>query len=267
MRTPILAGNWKLNKTIAQSREFVASFTPLVQGASGVDIVLCPVFTALDATREAIGTAPIALGAQDMYWKDAGAYTGEVSAPLLQDAGASYVVLGHSERRGRFGVPEPDLEGQAGAVFGDSDQSVNKKLEAALAHGLTPIVCVGETLAERQNGHTDAVVENQTVMALNGIEANQISKLVFAYEPVWAIGTGETCEADEANRVCGVIRATIATGFGAEAGDAVRIQYGGSVKPENAAQLLSLPHIDGALVGGASLKADSFAAIVKAALA
>ncbi len=267
MRTPILAGNWKLNKTIAESREFVASFTPLVQDVSGVDIVLCPVFTSLHATREAIGTAPIALGAQDMYWKDAGAYTGEVSAPLLLDAGASYVVLGHSERRGRFGVPEPDLEGQAGAVFGDSDQSVNKKLGAALAHGLTPIVCVGETLAERQNGHTDAVVENQTVMALNGIENGDIAKIVFAYEPVWAIGTGETCGAEEANRVCGVIRATIATGFGAEAGEAVRIQYGGSVKPENAAQLLSLPHIDGALVGGASLKADSFAAIVKAALA
>jgi triosephosphate isomerase len=266
MRTPIIAGNWKLNKTISESRDFVASLKPLVQGVAGVEIVLCPVFTALDAARTAIGESPIGLAAQDMYWKDSGAYTGEVSAPILKDAGASYVVLGHSERRGRFGVPEPDLEGQAGAVFGDSDQSVNKKLSAALSHGLTPIVCVGETLTERQNGHTDAVVENQVVVALNGIESGEISKIVFAYEPVWAIGTGETCEAEEANRVCGVIRATIETSFGAEAGEAVRIQYGGSVKPENAAQLLSLPHIDGALVGGASLKADSFAAIVKAAV-
>lgn len=267
MRTPIIAGNWKLNKNIAQSREFVAQLVPLLSDTSNVDVVLCPVFTSLSATKEAIGDAPISLAAQDMYWKDSGAYTGEVSAPLLQDAGASYVVLGHSERRGRFGVPEPDLEGQAGTVFGDSDQSVNKKLAAALSHGLTPIVCVGETLAERQNGHTDAVVENQTVMALDGIAAEQIENIVFAYEPVWAIGTGETCEADEANRVCGVIRATLASGFGEEVAQKVRIQYGGSVKPENAAQLLALEHIDGALVGGASLKADSFAAIVKAAVA
>ncbi len=265
MRIPIIAGNWKLNKTIAQSIAFVTELEPLIEAANGVEIVICPVFTALHATRSAIGDAPIALAGQDMYWKESGAYTGEVSASLLKDAGASYVILGHSERRGRFGVPEPDLEGQAGAVFGDSDQSVNKKLVAALENGLIPIVCVGETLAERQNGHTDAVVENQIVMALNGIEAAQVARTVFAYEPVWAIGTGETCEADEANRVCGVIRATLASGFGAEASEAARIQYGGSVKPENAAQLLALEHIDGALVGGASLKADSFAAIVRAA--
>lgn len=267
MRTPIIAGNWKLNKTISEARDFVASFKPMIEDVSDVEVLLCPVFTAIAATKDAIGGAAIAVAAQDMYWKDSGAYTGEVSAPLLLDAGASYVVLGHSERRGRFGVPEPDLEGQAGAVFGDSDQSVNKKLHAALAHGLTPIVCVGETFTERHNGHTDAVVENQTVMALDGISAEQIATIVFAYEPVWAIGTGETCEADEANRVCGVIRATIAAGFGGAAGEAVRIQYGGSVKPENAAQLLSLEHIDGALVGGASMKPDSFAAIVKAATA
>ncbi len=267
MRTPIIAGNWKLNKTIAESTAFVAALKPLLQDVSGVEVVLCPVFTALDATRNAIGDAPISLAGQDMYWKESGAYTGEVSAALLQDAGAKYVVLGHSERRGRFGVPEPDLEGQAGGVFGDSDQSVNKKLVAALAAGLIPIVCVGETLQERQNGHTDAVVENQIVMALHGIPAEDVAKTVFAYEPVWAIGTGETCDASEANRVCGVIRATLNSNYDAATGDAARIQYGGSVKPENAAQLLSLDHIDGALVGGASLKADSFAAIVRAATA
>ncbi|PQV63103.1 triosephosphate isomerase [Abditibacterium utsteinense] len=266
MRTPIIAGNWKLNKTISESTEFVASLQSLLGDFAGAEVVLCPVFTALHATKTALGDSPIALAGQDMYWKESGAYTGEVSASLLKDAGAKYVILGHSERRGRFGVPEPDLEGQAGAVFGDSDQSVNKKLVAALENGLVPVVCVGETLSERQNGHTDAVVENQIVMALNGIEASQIAGIVFAYEPVWAIGTGETCEADEANRVCGVIRATISSGFGEAAAQATRIQYGGSVKPENAAQLLSLEHIDGALVGGASLKADSFAAIIKAAL-
>lgn len=265
MRIPIIAGNWKLNKTIAESRAFVAELKPLVQDVQGIEIVLCPVFTALDATRNAIGDAAVSLAGQDMYWKASGAYTGEVSAALLQDAGAKYVILGHSERRGRFGVPEPDLEGQAGGVFGDSDQSVNKKLAAALEAGLTAIVCVGETLAERQNGHTDAVVENQIVMALKGIDADAVSQTVFAYEPVWAIGTGETCDALEANRVCGVIRATLSSGFGEAASQAARIQYGGSVKAENAAQLLALDHIDGALVGGASLKADSFAAIVRAA--
>lgn len=265
MRTPIIAGNWKLNKTIGEAKSFAEEFKPLVAGVTGVDTLLCPVFTALAATSEALQGSSVAVGAQDMYWKDSGAYTGEVSPPFLKDAGATYVILGHSERRGRFGVPEPDLEGHAGAVFGDSDQSVHKKLHAALAAGLIPIVCCGETLTERQNGHTDAVVENQVVVATAGLTAEQAAALIIAYEPVWAIGTGETCEADEADRVCGIIRATVGAGFGAAAADGVRVQYGGSVKPDNAADLLGRPNIDGALVGGASLKADSFAAIVKAA--
>ena len=265
MRKPIIAGNWKLNKTLAETREFIETFKPLVDEATTVEIVLCPVFTALSTAQSALEGSSIGLAAQDIYWKDSGAYTGEVSAPLLKDAGATYVLLGHSERRGRFGVPEPDLEGQAGNVFGDSDASVAKKLVAALNHGLVPIVCVGETLQERQNGHTDAVVENQTATALEGLDAAQIGTIVLAYEPVWAIGTGETCDAAEANRVCGVIRATVAAKFGTGLGEAVRIQYGGSVKPDNAKELLSMEHIDGALVGGASLKADSFAAIVNAA--
>jgi triosephosphate isomerase len=189
----------------------VSELKPLVADTSNVDVVLVPPFTALSAAAEAAQGTNISIAAQDMYWKDSGAYTGEISAPMLLDAGCKYVVLGHSERRGRFGVPEPDLEGQAGNVFGDSDQSVNKKLHAALQHGLTPIVCVGETLTERQNGHTDAVVQNQTAAALEDIHADQASTLIFAYEPVWAIGTGETCASDEADRVCGVIRATIAS--------------------------------------------------------
>ena len=265
MRIPIIAGNWKLNKTIAQTTEFAAQFAPQVADTSGVDIVLCPPFTALAAARDALANSNVKLGAQDLYWKTSGAYTGEISAPLLADAGATYVLVGHSERRGRFGISEPDLEGQAGGVFGDSDASVALKARAALDGGLTPIICVGELLVERQNGHTDAVVENQTTLALNGLSAAQVSGLVVAYEPVWAIGTGETCDATEANRVCGVIRATIGAAFGAGVAEAVRVQYGGSVKPETAGELLGMEHVDGALVGGASLKPDSFAAIVRAA--
>lgn len=266
MRTPILAGNWKLNKTIAETSAFFSDFTAAVADANGVDVVIFPPFTALAAAKSGAENSAVQIGAQDIYWKDAGAYTGEISAPLLKDAGAAYVLVGHSERRGRFGVPEPDLEGQAGNVFGDSDASVHLKTAAALAGGLIPIVCCGELLAERQNGHTDAVVENQIALALDGLSAEQVSGLVLAYEPVWAIGTGETCDASEANRVCGIIRATVASQFGTAVGEAVRIQYGGSVKPESATELLSMEHIDGALVGGASLKADSFAAIVKAAV-
>jgi triosephosphate isomerase len=265
MRTPLIAGNWKLNKTIAQAEAFAEELKPLVADIAGVEVLLCPVFTALYPLREEVQGANIMLGAQDVFWKESGAYTGEVSAALLKDAGCTHVIIGHSERRGRFGVPEPDLEGEAGHVFGDNDHSVNKKLRAALEAGLTPIVCVGETLVERNNGHTDAVVENQVAMALQDVGAAQAAKIVFAYEPVWAIGTGETCDAAEANRVCGVIRAAIGGVLGADATEAVRIQYGGSVKPDNAVELLSQPHIDGALVGGASLKADSFAAIVRAA--
>lgn len=265
MRTPIIAGNWKLNKTIAEAEAFIEEFKPLVADASGVEILVCPVFTALHTVNAAIPGTNVKLGAQDVFWKDSGAYTGEVSAPLLKDAGCSHVIVGHSERRGRFGVPEPDLEGEAGHVFGDNDHSVNKKVHALLGHGLVPIICVGETLIERQNGHTDAVVSNQTVMALQGVEASQADNIVFAYEPVWAIGTGETCDATEADRVCGVVRNAIDGALGSAAAGAIRIQYGGSVKPENAEQLLGQPQIDGALVGGACLKADSFAAIVKAA--
>jgi triosephosphate isomerase len=267
MRTPLIAGNWKLNNTLAEAEAFIEALKPLVAEVEGVEILICPVFTALHVAREEIAGTNIMLGAQDMFWKDSGAYTGEVSLPLLKDAGCTHVIIGHSERRGRFGVSEPDLEGEAGHVFGDNDHSVNKKVLAALAHEVVPIICVGETLTERQNGHTDAVVSNQTVMALQGVEASQAEKIVFAYEPVWAIGTGETCDATEADRVCGVIRNAIDGVLGSAAAGAIRIQYGGSVKPDNAALLLGQPQIDGALVGGACLKADSFSAIIHAAKA
>jgi triosephosphate isomerase len=265
MRTPLIAGNWKLNKSISEAVAFIRELKPLLQQASGVEVLICPVFTALAAGRDVAAGSNIQLGAQNMFWKESGAYTGEVSASLLRDAGCSHVIIGHSERRGRFGVPEPELAGDAGRVFGDTDEAVNKKLHAALGNGLTPIVCVGETLDERKAGQTDATVQSQTRAALSGIVASAVAGIVFAYEPVWAIGTGETCEAEEADRVCGVIRATVGELHGGPAADAVRIQYGGSVKPDNAADLLGRPNIDGALVGGASLKADSFAAIVNAA--
>lgn len=263
MRTPLIAGNWKLNKTIAEATAFVEELKPLIADTEGVDVLLCPVFTALSATAQSAQGSAITIGAQDIYWKATGAYTGEVSALLLKDAGATYVLVGHSERRGRFGVPEPELEGDAGKVFGDNDTTVNKKALAALENGLTPIICVGETLAERQAGDTDSIVQAQTRAALKDVDDN--ADIVFAYEPVWAIGTGETCEAEEANRVCGVIRAAVGEVFGEAAAQKVRVQYGGSVKPDNAADLLGREHIDGALVGGASLKADSFAGIVRAA--
>lgn len=263
MRKPVIAANWKLNKTIQEAQSFIADFKPLVAGTSNVEIIVCPIFTALAAVSEAAKGSNIATGAQDIFWKDNGAYTGEISAPFLKDAGAQYVIIGHSERRGRFGVPDADLQGDAGKVFGDTDASVNAKIKAALAHDLIPIICVGETLDEREANRTDAVIEAQVKAALEDIGG--VEKTIFAYEPVWAIGTGKTCDSAEAGRVCGFIRSVIANVTNQEVSDAVRIQYGGSVKADNATELLSHPDIDGALVGGASLKAETFAPIIDAA--
>lgn len=263
MRTPVIAANWKLNKTIQEAQAFIQDLKPLVQNSSNVEIVICPVFTALAAASEAVQGSNITVGAQDIFWKDNGAYTGEVSAPLLKDAGCSYVIIGHSERRGRFGVPEAGLQGDAGKVFGDTDASVNAKIKAALAHQLIPIICVGETLEEREANRTDAIIEAQVQAALDGV--GNVETTIFAYEPVWAIGTGKTCDTGEAGRVCGHIRSVLAKLAGEAVANAIRIQYGGSVKAENAGELLSHPEIDGALVGGASLKAETFAPIVNAA--
>lgn len=264
-RIPFIAGNWKMNNTLAEAEALVNELKPMVADAQGVEIAVCPPFTALAAVAKAMEGSNIALGGQGMFWKASGAYTGEVSPAMLRDVGCTHVIVGHSERRGRFGVLEPDLSEALLKVFGDTDESVNAKAKAAFSNQLIPILCVGETLAERQAGQTDTIVKEQTQAALTGLPPEQVATVVMAYEPVWAIGTGETCAADEANRVCGVIRAAIAACCGAEVSEQVRIQYGGSVKPDNAAELLSQTHIDGALVGGASLKAASFAAIVKAA--
>lgn len=265
MRKKIIAGNWKMNKTVSEALSLVEDLRAL--GAQQtVDVVVCPPYIALYSVVKALEGTSIAVGAQGLFWKNSGAYTSYVSGPMIADAGAKYVIVGHSETRGRFGVAEPDFTEDLLKVFGDTDAAVNLKSIAALANNLVPIICVGETLAERKAEKTDDVVREQVAGALKGISAEDVSnRVVFAYEPVWAIGTGEVCAADEANRVCGVVRDAVAQAYGAAVAEAVRIQYGGSMKPDNAAELLRQPNIDGGLIGGASLKAADFAAIVNAA--
>lgn len=264
MRRKIIAGNWKMHMTCAEAAALINELKPLAAARPDVETLVCPPYTALYVAREALNDSNIGLGAQNVFWKEKGAYTGQIAPGMLHDLGVEYVIIGHSEARGRFGVPEPDFDEVILRHFGDTDASVNRKLKAALAAGLKPICCVGETIDERRAGQTDAVVTGQTERALEGVEASAVPGLIFAYEPVWAIGTGEVCDSAEADRVCGLIRACVQRLYGAEAAAQVRVQYGGSVKPDNAADLLSRPHIDGALVGGASLKAADFAAIIHA---
>ncbi|MBI3910116.1 MAG: triose-phosphate isomerase [Armatimonadetes bacterium] len=265
MRRPIIAGNWKMNKTAAEARVLIQQIAPAAATRPDVDVVVCPPFTALHAAAYPdVARAAVQLGAQDMFWKDTGAYTGEVAPGMLLKLGCRYVIIGHSERRGRFGVLEPDFTPEVLSVFGETDATVQLKTHAAFRHGLTPIVCCGETLGERRAGRTDAVVTQQLEHGLEGVSADQARNLVIAYEPVWAIGTGEVCDPEEANRVCGVIRGALGRQFG-DVAASIRIQYGGSVKATNAAAILSREEIDGALVGGASLVAEEFNQIVAAA--
>ncbi|MFZ5815613.1 MAG: triose-phosphate isomerase [Bacillota bacterium] len=249
MRTPVIAANWKMHKTLAEARQFVTEFLPKVEGLAGVEIVLCPTFTALAAVGQALAGSAVRLGGQNMSKESQGAFTGEISGPMLKDAGCSYVILGHSERR---------------TLFGEGDALVGEKTRAALAHGLIPIVCIGETLQEREAGQTDAVNRRQLTAALAGLSPEQVSGLVIAYEPVWAIGTGRNCDPGDAQATIAAIRGVVAEQFGPEAAGKVRIQYGGSVKPGNIAEYMAQPDIDGALVGGASLDPASFAAICAA---
>ncbi len=274
-RRPIIAGNWKMNKgTTREATELAAELVETLKKGSGdetlaasVDVVICPPYTVFHAVREAIGDFDgIAIGAQDAFWKTSGAYTSQISPEMLVDAGVTYVILGHSETRGRFGVAEPDFTPDILRVFGETDATVNRKTRAAISAGLVPIVCIGETKTEREAGHTDGVVQAQVTGALQDLTAESVAGIVFAYEPVWAIGTGLTCSAEEADRVCGVVRQTVAALYDAATAEAVRIQYGGSMKPDNAADLLARPNIDGGLIGGASLKAADFAAIIHAAV-
>ncbi|HHX43831.1 MAG TPA: triose-phosphate isomerase [Chloroflexi bacterium] len=251
MRTPILAGNWKMNKTVAEAEALVRAMIDPLVAIEGVDKVFCPPFMAIPAVARLVEGTPIGVGAQDMYWEESGAYTGEIS-PLMVAEFCRYVIIGHSERREHFG---------------ETDETVNNKIRAALQHGLVPIVCVGETLEQRDAGITDAWVSGQVEAALRGIPAEQVAGIIMAYEPIWAIGTGRAATAADAEHICGnVVRATITRLFGQTTADAVRIQYGGSVNSANAAELLAQPNVDGGLVGGASLKAEDFVAVVRAAV-
>lgn len=264
-RTPLIAGNWKMHKTVAEAVSFAHDLIPRVEGLNKVEVAICPPATALHAVGEALAGSNVALGAQDMFWADQGAFTGMISPVMLKEVGCKYVIIGHSERRGRFGKADESLTAETARVFGDTDASVNLKVKAALAHDLVPIVCVGEMLDERDAGETDAVVERQIKAGLEGVSPQQVAGMVIAYEPVWAIGTGRACDAEEANRVIGVIRRVVEETFGEDTAKRVRIQYGGSVSEKNAHELLSQPEIDGGLVGGASLDVSRFTLIVQAA--
>ena len=248
MRKPIIAGNWKLNNTSQQAIELVTLLKRGLSDVTQVDIVVCPVTTALTDVRDILSESNISLGAQNVYWEDSGAFTGEVSAPLLKDIGVQYVIIGHSERR---------------QYFGETDEMVNKRIKAALRSHLTPIVCVGEVLKEREANQTFDVIHKQCEGAFAGLTAEDMRKIVIAYEPVWAIGTGKTATPDQAQEVHQFIRGLLVKLYNDHVAQTIRIQYGGSVKPENSAELMSQPDIDGALVGGASLKADSFIDIIK----
>ena len=252
MRKPIIAGNWKLNKTIKEAIELVTMLKRLITDTQHVDVVVCPTFTALSDVSEILMESEIGLGAQDVYWEDKGAFTGEVSPGLLKDAGASFVIIGHSERR---------------QFFHETNDTVNRKTKAVLSAGLTPIVCVGESLAEREANRTFSVIGEQLKGSLKDLNPEQMKKSILAYEPVWAIGTGKVATPVQAQEVHAFIRKEILKAFGEETANALRIQYGGSVKAENIAELMKEPDIDGALVGGASLDAKSFTDIVKNAAA
>ncbi|NUP98230.1 MAG: triose-phosphate isomerase [Armatimonadetes bacterium] len=267
-RVAVAAANWKMNKTIAEAKAYMAELKSAMAEVKGeVEVVVFAPFTTLTAVAEGAAGSQAAVGGQDCYWAASGAYTGEVSIDMLKDAGCSHVLVGHSERRRRFGVPEPELTTELGDVFGDNDATVNKKLLAAVEGGLAACLCVGETLAERQRGETDAVIEIQLRRGLQNVDAATARNLLIAYEPVWAIGTGEVCAADEANRVCGVVRCALAGIYDTATAEAVRVLYGGSMKPDNVAGLVALEHIDGGLVGGASLEVKNFKPIIDACAA
>ncbi len=252
MRRTLIAGNWKLNKTIKEAIELVTLLKRQAFDFQNVDVVVCPPFTALSGVSEVLMESDIKLAAQDIFWEEKGAFTGEVSASLIKDAGAQFVIIGHSERR---------------QFFHETDDAVNKKIKAALKNSLTPIVCVGETLKERESDKTFGLVGAQLKGGFSGFNIEEMRRVVIAYEPVWAIGTGKVATPAQAEEVHAFIRKEIVNSFKEETANGIRILYGGSVKPDNIAQLMAQPDIDGALVGGASLEAGAFSEIVKQASA
>jgi len=248
MRKTIIAGNWKLNKNSKEAIELVTLLKRDLYKINDVDVIVFPVFTVLSDLRDVLSESNIKLGAQNLFWEDAGAFTGEISAPLLKDAGADYVIIGHSERR---------------QYFSETNETVNKKIKAALAHALTPVVCVGENLEQREADKAFDVISQQCRESLSGFTAEEIKKMIIAYEPVWAIGTGKTATPQQAQEVHKFIRDLLVELYDQEIAESITIQYGGSVKPENIKELIAQNDIDGALVGGASLKKESFVEIVK----
>lgn len=246
MRTPVIAGNWKMNKGPKEAAELIHELKPLVKDAKATVVVCVP---AVDyaAVKTAIRGSKIKLGAQNVHYKEAGAFTGELSAAMLKEAGVDYVIIGHSERR---------------QYFGETDETVNLRVKAAVEGGLIPIICVGELKEQREAGYTNPLVTYQTLIALTGLTEEQVKKVIIAYEPVWAIGTGLTATDEQANETIGVIREAVKSKYGKKVSDKVRIQYGGSMNPKNVKGLMSQPEIDGGLIGGASLKAPDFSQVV-----
>ena len=251
MRRPFIAGNWKMFKTVHQTTVYVKELRNLVKDVNDVTVVVAPPFTSVHAASEAARNSNVAVSAQNMFWEKEGAFTGEISAGMIKEAGAEYVIIGHSERR---------------TLFGETDETVNRKVRAAIAGTLTPIVCIGETLQEREASRTLDVLDRQIKGGFDGVTGSELAALVIAYEPVWAIGTGRTATPAQAQEAHAHIRARLTQWFGQDAASRCRILYGGSVKPENIAALMAQPDVDGALVGGASLDADSFAKIVNGAV-
>lgn len=247
MRTPIVVANWKLNKTIGEAIRFASALRDAVSDVGGVEIVVAPAFTALSSVSSALGESNVHLAAQDVFWEDDGAFTGEISPAMLKDVGCEYVIIGHSERR---------------QFFGETNESANRKVKAVLSNDLKPILCVGENLEDREAGRTESVIENHVRNGLAGIPPEALASTVIAYEPVWAIGTGVTATPDQAQRAQKSIRSLLSEMYSADLASGVRIQYGGSVKPDNISELIAQPDVDGALVGGASLEVETFAQIV-----
>ena len=269
-RKPIIAGNWKMNMTPAEAKELIAALIPLVADAA-CDVVICPPFVDLPVAVELTKGTNLFVGAQNIHWAEKGAYTGEISAAMLKCIGVAYAIVGHSERRQYFGETDETVNGRAKAAiaagitpiicvgkgFAHADDGRN-----AIAAGITPIICVGESLAQREAGETEQVVSGQTEAALSGIAAGDVKRLVIAYEPIWAIGTGKTATKEQANETIACIRKTVERLYCPGTAEAVRIQYGGSMNPKNASELMAMPEIDGGLIGGASLKAEDFARVV-----
>jgi triosephosphate isomerase len=263
MRNKLVVGNWKMNPTQTEAVSVVESLIHKVAHQLVAGVVVCPPYTSLARVRDYVRKTEIKLGAQDVFWLDSGAFTGHISAPMLADTGVEFCIVGHSETRGRFG--KLDIPPETVSHFAETDQTVNLKTKALLYHNIAPIVCVGETLAEREAGKTDEVIRGQITAGLAGIDGAEFRCGVLAYEPVWAIGTGQVCDSAEADRVCGMIRQTIAGLFDGESADCVRVLYGGSVKSSNSAELFHCANIDGGLVGGASLDPEEFCRIVLSA--